>query len=217
MNWLDRDELMACEWEEYCWGEELIYSIKTEAECQQWNQKSLIVCRYEQLIACLDCSSQDFMCYLPAYSSVMKLWESSDIDLKSHILVRFFFFFFPSILPCPYCLFGTFFCSLFLSDVAEQVFVYAEQAVDILSTGSIWEHQGLIAVCIDPSVISWCSLPCRPANNQHPLCAYSRSLSSLSSPSFLPPPPPSHACCHNDKPHSTIVPLLFRKNKEGGY
>lgn len=84
-------------------------------------------------------------------------------------------------LSCPYCLFTAFFfCILFLSVVAEQVFVYAEQAVDILSTGSICEHQGLIAVCIDPSVISWCSLLCRPANNQHPLCACSRSLSSLS-------------------------------------
>lgn len=66
--------------------------------------------------------------------------------------------------------------------------------MDILSTGNICEHQGLIAVCIDPSVISWCSLPCRPANNQHPLCACSHSLSSLSLSSLpalpLPPPPP---------------------------
>lgn len=108
-----------------------------------------------------------------------------DSDLKSHILVRYFFF--HSVLPL-LSLYHLF-CLLFLSDVAEQVFVYAEQAVDILSTGSICEHQGLIAVCIDPSVISCCSLPCRPANNQHPLCACSHSLSSLS-PSFPSCPPP---------------------------
>lgn len=43
-------------------------------------------------------------------------------------------------------------------------------------------HQGLIAVCIETSVISQRSLPCRPANNQHPLCAcsFSLCLSSLS-------------------------------------
>lgn len=106
------------------------------------------------------------------------------------------------------------FCSLFLSDVAEQVFVYAEQAVDILSTGSIWEHQGLIAVCIDPSVISWCSLPCRPANNQHPLCAYSRSLSSLSSPSFLPPPPHLMPVATTTSPTLPLFPCCSGRTKK---
>lgn len=73
-------------------------------------------------------------------------------------------------------------------------------------------HQGLIAVCIETSVISQRSLPCRPANNQHPLCACSFSLClySLSpSLSLL-----SHACCHNDKPHSAIVPRCSPRTKE---
>lgn len=181
---------MGREWEEYCWGEELIYSIKTEAECQQWKQRSLIVCCFKQLIDYLiDCSCQDLLCYLPLYSFVINLWESGEkATFWSDIL-------FHSVLPL-LSLYRLFFCLLFLSDVAEQVFVYAEQAVDILSTGSICEHQGLIAVCIDPSVISWCSLLCRPANNQHPLCACSRSLSSLSLsfPSSSPPPPRPVSC-----------------------
>lgn len=126
-----------------------------------------------------------FLCYWPVYSFVIKLWERGAIDFKNHILVSFSFLL-PLIVALP-----PFFCLLFLSDAAEQVFVYAEQAVDILSTGSICEHQGLIAVCIDPSVISWCSLPCRPANNQHPLCLLSLPFFFVSLLPFLPPPTPS--------------------------
>lgn len=81
----------------------------------------------------------------------------------------------------------------------------------------------LIAVGMETSVISRRSLPCRPANNQHPLCACSTSRclsSSLSPPcSLLPSPPLSHACCHNDKPHSAIVPCCSptRTKNGGGY
>lgn len=72
--------------------------------------------------------------------------------------------------------------------------------------------KSLIVVCIETSVISQCSLPCHPANNQHPLCAcsFSLCLSSLSpSLPFLSP-----ACCHNDKPHSAIVPHCSPRTKE---
>lgn len=81
----------------------------------------------------------------------------------------------------------------------------------------------LIAVGMETSVISRRSLPCRPANNQHPLCACSTSRclsSSLSPPPSPPPSPPlSHACCHNDKPHSAIVPRCSptRTKNGGGY
>lgn len=71
-------------------------------------------------------------------------------------------------------------------------------------------YQGLIAVCIETSVINQCSLPCRPANNQHPLCACSCCLFSLCPLLSL----LSHACCHNDKPHSTIVPRCSSRTKE---
>lgn len=88
-------------------------------------------------------------------------------------------------------------------------------AEDILSVdrACVCAHQSLIAVCIETSVISQRSLPCRPANNQHPLCAcsFSPCLFSLSSslPPFLSP-----ACCHNDKPHSAIVPCCSPRTKE---
>lgn len=73
-------------------------------------------------------------------------------------------------------------------------------------------HRGLIALCIETSVISRHSLPRRPANNQHPLCArsFSPRLSSLSPGLSL----LSHACCHNDKTHSAIVPCCSPRTKD---
>lgn len=111
MNWLDRDVLMACEWEEYCWGEELIYSIKTEAECQQWNQSSLIVCCYEQLIDYLiDCSCHDF-CGIYLYILLWLSFEKAVTLIQKATSLSGIFPFIPS---CPYCLFATFFLTLSL-------------------------------------------------------------------------------------------------------
>lgn len=97
----------------------------------------------------------------------------------------------------------------FLSDVALSV-VCVCVVGGVLSLSGVFVRQGLIAVCIELSVISQHSLPCCPANNQHPLCACSFSLPLF----FVSLSLLSHACCHNDKPHSAIVPCCSPRTKE---
>lgn len=127
----------------------------------------------------------------------------------------FSYHFFPSQAP-PFCLSSTFSlsCSVSLM-LLKNVCVWVAGGGYSECRRHMSVHQGLIAVCIETSVISQHSLPCRPANNQHPLCACSCShcLSSLS------PSLSSLVSCllpQRQAPVRHCSPL-FSKNKGGGY
>lgn len=149
--------------------------------------------------------------YIQAWSVMNFLEQWRWFKIASVFCCNFYFFFFPASLFLPLCHLLP--CLYFFLSCCREKSVWL--VVDILSAYEACVCvcvKSLIVVCIETSVISQCSLPCHPANNQHPLCAcsFSLCLSSLSpSLPFLSP-----ACCHNDKPHSAIVPHCSPRTKE---